>query len=38
MAEALNRTRPLTPEMIRRLSEGLGLPVSILVRRFETKR
>ena len=29
VTEILNRTRPLTLEMIRRLSEGLGLPASL---------
>lgn len=38
VTEILNRTRPLTLEMIRRLSEGLGLPASLLVRRYGTKR
>ncbi len=34
VAEVLNRARPLTLEMIRRLSEGLGLPADILVQRY----
>jgi len=38
VTEILNRTRPLTLEMIRRLSEGLGLSASLLVRRYETRR
>lgn len=38
VTEILNRTRPLTLEMIRRLAEGLGLPASLLVRRYETRR
>ncbi len=38
VTEILNRTRPLTLEMIRRLSEGLGLPASLLVRRYDTRR
>lgn len=38
VSEILGRTRPLTLEMIRRLSEGLGIPSSLLVRRYETKR
>ncbi len=37
VAEVLNRTRPLTLEMIRRLSEGLGLPAEVLVQRYEVK-
>lgn len=35
VAEVLNRVRPLTLEMIRRLSEGLGVPSDVLVRRYE---
>lgn len=34
VAEVLNRRRPLTLEMIRRLSEGLNLPAELLVRRY----
>lgn len=34
VAEVLNRARPLTLEMIRKLSEGLGLPADILVSRY----
>jgi HTH-type transcriptional regulator/antitoxin HigA len=30
----LNRKRALTLEMIRRLSEGLGLPADVLVQRY----
>lgn len=37
VAEVLNRVRPLTLEMIRRLSEGLGLPAAILVQRYAVK-
>ncbi|MGZ8219678.1 helix-turn-helix domain-containing protein [Methylomagnum sp.] len=34
-AEAvLNRARPLSLEMIRNLTEGLGLPVEVLIRRY----
>jgi HTH-type transcriptional regulator/antitoxin HigA len=36
VAEILNRTRPLSLEMIRRLSAGLGIPSAILIRRYET--
>jgi HTH-type transcriptional regulator/antitoxin HigA len=35
VAEVLNRVRPLTLEMIRRLSEGLKIPSDVLVRRYE---
>jgi hypothetical protein len=34
VAEVLNRVRPLTLEMIRRLSEGLNIPADVLVRRY----
>jgi len=34
VAEVLNRNRALTLEMIRRLSEGLGLPADVLVQRY----
>lgn len=37
VAEVLNRARPLTLEMIRRLSEGLGLPAEILVQRYSLR-
>ncbi len=38
VAEVLNRVRPLSLEMIRKLSEGLGLPAEVLVRRYEVQR
>lgn len=38
VAEVLNRVRPLTLDMIRRLSEGLGLPADILVHRYPLRR
>ena len=34
VAEVLNRNRTLTLEMIRRLSDGLGLPADVLVQRY----
>ena len=37
VAEVLNRVRPLTLEMIRRLSEGLGIPAEVLIRKYELK-
>ena len=37
VAEVLNRVRPLSLEMIRRLSEGLNIPADIMVRRYETQ-
>ena len=38
VTEVLNRDRPLTLPMIRRLSEGLGLPADVLVRRYELRQ
>ena len=38
VAEVLNRARPLTLDMIRRLSEGLGLPAEVMVRRYAVRR
>ena len=38
MAEVLNRVRPLTLAMIRRLSEGLGLPADVLIADYELRR
>ena len=37
VAEVLNRIRPLTLEMIRRLSEGLGISAEVLIRKYELK-
>lgn len=37
VAEVMNRARPLSLEMIRRLSEGLNIPADILVKRYETR-
>ena len=37
-AEVLNRVRPLTLEMIRRLSAGLGLPTDVLVRDYKLRK
>jgi HTH-type transcriptional regulator/antitoxin HigA len=34
VSEILNRTRPLSLEMIRRLAEGLNVPADILVQRY----
>ena len=34
VSEVLNRTRPLTLEMIRRLSDGLNIPADVLVQRY----
>jgi len=38
VAEVLNRVRPLTLEMIRKLSAGLGLPADVLIRGYRVKR
>ena len=38
VAEVLNRVRPLTLEMIRKLSEGLELPADVLIRGYRIKR
>ena len=38
VAEVLNRVRPLSLEMIRRLSKGLNLPSDVLIRSYELKR
>src|SRR6266850_4760145 len=35
VAEVLNRVRPLSLEMIRRLSKGLNLPSDVLIRSYE---
>ena len=37
VAEVLNRTRPLTLAMIRRLSEGLKLPTDVLIADYELR-
>jgi HTH-type transcriptional regulator / antitoxin HigA len=38
VAEVLNRVRPLTLDMIRRLAMGLKLPASVLIRGYDLKR
>ncbi len=38
VSEVLNRQRALTLPMIRRLSEGLGVPTEILVREYPIRR
>ncbi|MFN0299583.1 MAG: type II toxin-antitoxin system HigA family antitoxin [Burkholderiales bacterium] len=37
VAEVLNRVRPLTLDMIRRLSTGLGLPAEVLIRNYRLR-
>lgn len=38
VAEVLNRVRPLTLEMIRRLSGGLGIPAEVLIQPYDVTR
>ncbi len=38
VADILNRTRPLTLEMIRRLADGLDLPAEVLIRPYELRK
>lgn len=38
VAEVLNRVRPLTLDMIRKLAAGLKLPADVLVRGYRVKR
>lgn len=38
VAEVLNRSRPLTLAMIRRLSEGLDLPADVLIADYELRQ
>ena len=38
VSEVLNRIRPLSVEMIRRLNAGLGIPAEILIRPYKTGR
>ena len=38
VAEVLNRVRPLTLDMIRRLSAGLKIPADVLVHDYKLKR
>lgn len=37
VSEVLNRRRPLSLEMIRRLQSGLGIPADVLVQSYEIK-
>jgi HTH-type transcriptional regulator/antitoxin HigA len=37
VSEVLNRKRPLTLEMIRRISEAMDIPADVLVRPYETQ-
>ena len=38
VAEVLNRVRPLTIDMIRRLSSGLRLPAEVLIKDYKLRR
>ena len=38
VAEVLNRVRPLSLEMIRRLSSGLDLPADLLIAGYELRQ
>ena len=38
VADILNRTRPLTLEMIRRLAVSLKLPTEVLVKPYQLRR
>lgn len=38
VADILNRTRPLTLEMIRRLVDGLRLPAEVLIKPYRLRR
>jgi len=38
VAEVLNRVRPISLEMIRKLATGLGLPAEVLIRGYALKR
>lgn len=38
VSEILNKRRPLTLEMIRRLHDGLGIPAEILIQPYSTHR
>lgn len=37
VSDILNRVRPLTLEMIRRLAEGLKLPAEVLIRPYDLR-
>lgn len=38
VSEVLNRKRPLSVEMIRRLNAGLGIPAEVLIRPYKVRR
>jgi len=37
VSEVLNRKRPLSIEMIRRLHQGLGIPADVLIQPYEVE-
>lgn len=37
VSEVMNRKRPLTLNMIRRLNEAMGIPAEALIRAYETE-
>ena len=37
VADILNRTRPLTLEMIRRLADGLQMPAEVLIKPYRLR-
>ena len=38
VSDILNRVRPLSLDMIRRLSAGLGLPAAVLIKDYPLRR
>lgn len=38
VSEVLNRKRPLTLEMIRKLHDGLGIPAEVLIQPYQTQQ
>jgi len=38
VSDILNRVRPLTLEMIRKLADGLGLPAGVLIRPYRLRK
>lgn len=38
VSDILNRTRPMTLEMIRRLADGLGLPAEVLIKPYPLRQ
>jgi len=38
VSDIMNRTRPMTLDMIRRLADGLSLPADVLIRPYPLRR